>query len=78
MRVVQERKECLAVQPQRSAAPVTQEKKERVAALDWLKGALVIFMVIYHSLNYSGEYTSAAFRLMAFLPPDAFLQPAAA
>ena len=56
---------------QRSAMP--DEKKERVAALDWLKGALVVFMVIYHSLNYSGDYTAAAFRLMAFLPPSFIL-----
>lgn len=42
----------------------------RVAALDWLKGALVVFMVIYHSLNYSGDYTGAAFRLMAFPHPS--------
>jgi hypothetical protein len=50
---------------------VTQEKKERVVALDWLKGVLVVFMVVYHSINYSG-YT-AAFRLMAFLPPSFIL-----
>jgi peptidoglycan/LPS O-acetylase OafA/YrhL len=52
---------------------MTQEKKERVAALDWLKGALVVFMVIYHSLNYSVDYNAAAFRLMAFLPPSFIL-----
>lgn len=53
--------------------PVPPEKKERVAALDWLKGALVVFMVVYHSLNYSGGYIGTAFRLMAFLPPSFIL-----
>lgn len=51
---------------------MTQDKKERLAALDWLKGALVVFMVIYHSINYAG-YSLAAFRLMAFLPPSFIL-----
>ena len=41
--------------------------------MDWLKGALVVFMVIYHALNYSGDYTGWAFRLMAFLPPSFIL-----
>lgn len=76
MDVTQENKESVAApQPRqpRQQRDVTQEKRERVAALDWLKGALVVFMVIYHSLNYTGDYTSAAFRLMAFLPPSFIL-----
>jgi peptidoglycan/LPS O-acetylase OafA/YrhL len=66
-----------SVDPRPSGSPVSmpvpQEKKERVAALDWLKGALVLFMVIYHSINYSGAYAGTAFRLMAFLPPSFIL-----
>jgi hypothetical protein len=36
------------------------------------KGVLVVFMVIYHSLNYTTEYY-LAFRYMAFLPPSFIL-----
>jgi len=41
--------------------------KNRIAALDWVKGALVLLMVVYHSINYAG-FPGAAFRLMGFLP----------
>lgn len=44
-------------------------KKERVQELDWIKGMLVVFMVVYHSLNYS-PYPRMAFQLLAFLPPS--------
>lgn len=49
-----------------------QNDKIRVVALDWLKGALVVFMVVYHAINYSG-YRGVAFRIMAFLPPSFIL-----
>lgn len=44
----------------------------RVDALDAAKGVLVVFMVIYHSLNYSTQY-HLAFRYLAFLPPSFIL-----
>jgi uncharacterized membrane protein len=44
----------------------------RIVALDMTKGVLVVFMVIYHSLNYTTEYY-LAFRYMAFLPPSFIL-----
>jgi hypothetical protein len=43
--------------------------KTRVAALDLTKGILVVFMVLYHSLNYTTDYT-LAFKFLAFLPPS--------
>lgn len=46
------------------AAPV---KGERIAALDWVKGALVALMVAYHTLNYA---RFASFQYLAFLPPS--------
>ena len=47
-------------------------KASRIFALDMTKGVLVVFMVIYHSLNYTTEYY-LAFRYMAFLPPSFIL-----
>jgi hypothetical protein len=44
----------------------------RIVALDITKGALVVFMVIYHALNYS-DYRTLAFQLLAFLPPSFIL-----
>src|SRR6188768_1748897 len=43
--------------------------KARNAALDFVKGALVMCMVVYHSLNYfyPGE---TALRYLHFLPPS--------
>lgn len=38
-------------------------------ALDATKGALVVCMVVYHSLNYSTEYY-LGFRYLSFLPPS--------
>ena len=43
--------------------------RARDDALDWVKGALVVLMVVYHSLNYS-VYTQVAFANIAFLPPS--------
>jgi hypothetical protein len=47
----------------------TEPKRARDEALDWVKGALVVLMVVYHSLNYS-PYTHIAFAHIAFLPPS--------
>ncbi|MBC7925220.1 MAG: DUF1624 domain-containing protein [Bryobacteraceae bacterium] len=47
----------------------TEPKSARDEALDWVKGALVVLMVFYHSMNYS-PYTAVAFVYMAFLPPS--------
>src|SRR4051812_8209465 len=44
----------------------------RIAALDWTKGALVIFMVVYHAINYS-SFRPLAFQYLAFLPPSFIL-----
>lgn len=43
--------------------------RDRDVVLDLTKGVLVVFMVIYHSLNYSSQYR-LPFQLMAFLPPS--------
>ena len=48
------------------------EKGSRIVALDMTKGVLVVFMIIYHSLNYTTQYY-LAFRYMAFLPPSFIL-----
>ena len=47
----------------------TEPKRARDEALDWVKGALVVLMVVYHSLNYS-PYHPVAFDHLAFLPPS--------
>src|ERR1039458_3410046 len=44
----------------------------RIAALDWTKGALILFMVAYHAINYSA-FRPLAFRYLAFLPPSFIL-----
>lgn len=54
------------------AAPSSIQPASRVAALDVTKGALVICMVLYHSLNYSSDY-ALAFKYLAFLPPSFIL-----
>jgi hypothetical protein len=53
------------------AYPAVSARSEsrRVDALDFTKGALVCFMVVYHSLNYSA-YSALAFQYFAFLPPS--------
>jgi hypothetical protein len=51
---------------------VKQQSGNRIVALDWVKGALVVLMVIYHSINYTG-LMGVAFRLMAFLPTSFIL-----
>ena len=51
---------------------ISLDKGSRIAALDMTKGVLVVFMVIYHSLNYS-TMPYVAFQYMAFLPPSFIL-----
>ena len=41
----------------------------RIDPLDWTKGALVLFMVAYHAINYSA-FRPQAFRFLPFLPPS--------
>jgi hypothetical protein len=41
----------------------------RIDPLDWTKGALVMFMVVYHSINYSA-FRPQAFQFLPFLPPS--------
>jgi peptidoglycan/LPS O-acetylase OafA/YrhL len=41
----------------------------RSEAIDFAKGVLVVFMVIYHALNYSSRL-ELAFHYFAFLPPS--------
>lgn len=47
----------------------TEPKRARDESLDWVKGLLVVLMVVYHSLNYS-PYHPLAFDYLAFLPPS--------
>jgi hypothetical protein len=56
----------LAVQVSQPSTPVTRSSA-RIGALDWTKGALVLCMVVYHSINYSA-FRPWAFKLLAFLP----------
>jgi len=58
-----------------TAAPAINYRRPgapRLAALDITKGALVVCMVIYHSLNYSTD-RELGFEFLAFLPPSFIL-----
>lgn len=44
-------------------------RRTRIPAVDLTKGALVLLMVAYHSLNYSADYT-LGFKYLPFLPPS--------
>jgi hypothetical protein len=46
--------------------------RPRIEALDMTKGALVMAMVVYHSFNYSTDYT-LGFKYLPFLPPSFIL-----
>jgi hypothetical protein len=46
--------------------------RPRIEALDMTKGVLVMAMVVYHSLNYSTDYT-LGFKYLPFLPPSFIL-----
>jgi hypothetical protein len=43
--------------------------RPRIEALDMTKGVLVMAMVVYHSFNYSTDYT-LGFKYLPFLPPS--------
>jgi peptidoglycan/LPS O-acetylase OafA/YrhL len=43
--------------------------KARLQEIDFTKGALVIFMVLYHAFNYSTEL-ELGFKYLGFLPPS--------
>jgi hypothetical protein len=53
--------------PARRANP-----RARIDALDMTKGVLVVAMVVYHSFNYSTDYT-LGFKYLPFLPPSFIL-----
>src|SRR5262249_34950960 len=44
----------------------------RIDALDMTKGVLVLAMVVYHSFNYSTDYT-LGFKYLPFVPPSFIL-----
>lgn len=48
----------------------TGSSLERIAALDFTKGALVLFMVVYHWLNYFHGPHGPIYRYLRFLPPS--------
>ncbi len=45
-------------------------KSNRIEALDFTKGALVLFMVLYHWLNYFLGPGGTMYRYLRFLPPS--------
>lgn len=55
----------IATAPSATAAPAP--KSQRDEGLDWVKGTLVVLMVVYHSLNYS-PYSHLSFAYIGFLP----------
>lgn len=57
----------LGTVPETPASTSPKPSSARDEALDWVKGVLVVLMVIYHSLNYS-PYSQVAFAYIAFLP----------
>jgi hypothetical protein len=60
----------LSSQQPSAVVPLAQQADaRRITALDFTKGALVCFMVVYHSLNYSA-YNDLAFQYFSFLPPS--------
>jgi hypothetical protein len=60
----------LAIEAQPTVAPA--RTASRIDALDWTKGALVVCMVVYHSINYSA-FRPMAFEYLAFLPSSFIL-----
>jgi len=51
-------------------AGVATKTVARNTALDFTKGALVLFMVLYHWLNYFHGQHGTVFRYLRFLPPS--------
>lgn len=58
-----------AVRPGTQTA-ASQAKVERIPALDFTKGALVLFMVLYHWINYFIGPQWAYYRYLRFLTPS--------
>ncbi|MBZ5526366.1 MAG: hypothetical protein LAN71_00490 [Acidobacteriia bacterium] len=48
----------------------TATKTERISAIDFTKGALVLTMVLYHWLNYFYASHGDVYRYLRFLPPS--------
>src|SRR5213596_2263625 len=61
----------LLVEAPRPHAP-RPSSRQRIDALDMTKGVLVVAMVVYHSFNYSTDYT-LGFKYLPFLPPSFIL-----
>ena len=51
-------------------ATATPAKSERIAVLDFTKGALVLFMVLYHWVNYFIGMNWPYYRYLRFLSPS--------
>jgi peptidoglycan/LPS O-acetylase OafA/YrhL len=54
----------------RSSAAVMGKSSSRISALDFTKGALVLFMVLYHWLNYFVTPEGSVYRYLRFLTPS--------
>jgi Acyltransferase family. len=52
------------------AAQTTGGKAQRVAALDFTKGTLVLLMVLYHWLNYFVSLDGSYYKYLRFLTPS--------
>src|SRR5258708_615613 len=50
--------------------PPTSRKPQRIAALDFTKGALVLIMVVYHWLNYFYRPQGDVYKYLRFLTPS--------
>jgi peptidoglycan/LPS O-acetylase OafA/YrhL len=52
------------------AMPATASKSNRIVALDFTKGALVLLMVLYHWLNYFISTEGEFYRYLRFITPS--------
>jgi peptidoglycan/LPS O-acetylase OafA/YrhL len=64
--------ESKAVELPRAYVATPPRSRARIEALDMTKGVLVMAMVVYHSFNYSTDYT-LGFKYLPFLPPSFIL-----
>jgi peptidoglycan/LPS O-acetylase OafA/YrhL len=53
-----------------TVAPTSSAKAQRIPALDFTKGALVLIMVLYHWLNYFVGPQADVYRYLRFLTPS--------
>jgi peptidoglycan/LPS O-acetylase OafA/YrhL len=53
-----------------TVAPTSSSKAQRIPALDFTKGALVLIMVLYHWLNYFIAPHADIYRYLRFLTPS--------